>query len=386
MKLKLRIIITLLILAISVGGTARLSEAKVKINKKTVKLVEGKTVTLKVTDIKKKVKWSTSNKKVAAVKSSGKYKGKVTAKKAGKATITAKVGSKKYKCKVVVTKKKKTTEQEKTTEQKTTTAQEKNTEKTTEEKSTEKQTSESTTEKQTTESTTEKQTTDPKTETTTETNSPSQNTLNADAGEYSISLTHTGEATYYEPTGEGAAKLEDFAKDYYTAAMNTYDYMNNMAGAYIEITDKDGDKVNVLITDRLPEGAKGDIDLKPDAFLSIEPLVTGRMKISWKIIPLPTNDPIQYVFKDGSTEYWAGVQVRNHRYPVAKFEYYDSSANKYVELPREEYNYFTAASGLGGPGPYTFRVTDIYGHQLVDTGIAMNSTGTPVDGRANFPY
>lgn len=45
----------------------------------------------------KKVTWKTSNKKVATVK-----KGKVTARKAGTATITAKKGKKKYTCKVTV--------------------------------------------------------------------------------------------------------------------------------------------------------------------------------------------------------------------------------------------------------------------------------------------
>lgn len=47
---------------------------------------------------KKKVKWSSSKKKVATVSA----KGKVKAKKKGKTTIIAKVGKKKYKCKITV--------------------------------------------------------------------------------------------------------------------------------------------------------------------------------------------------------------------------------------------------------------------------------------------
>lgn len=172
---------------------------------------------------------------------------------------------------------------------------------------------------------------------------------------------------------------------YYTAAMNHEDYMNGLAGAYIEITDKDGDKINVVITDRLPKGKKGDIDLTTKTFQQIEPLATGRMDITWKIVPLPTTEPIQYVFKPTSSQYWAEVQVRNHRYPIKKLEYFDTATNAYVELPRQEYNYFTAVSGMG-TGPFTFRVTDFYGHVLVDTGISMNTTGTPVNGKANFPY
>ena len=109
------------------------------------------------------------------------------------------------------------------------------------------------------------------------------------------------------------------------------------------------------------------------------------MKVSWKIIPLPTSKPISYVFKPTSSVYWAEVQVRNYRYPIASLEYYDKSKKKYVALQRQEYNYFTAPSGMG-KGPYTFRVKDVYGHVLVDKNIAMNNTCKPVKGKANFSY
>ena len=289
-----------------------------------------------------------------------------------------------------IAKKPESSTEEKTSEKATgSSTEEKTSEKVTEtitEGRTSEKATETSTEEKTSEKVTESSTEEKTSETTTQESTQGQSTINADAGEYSINLVHTGEGTYYIPEAGGAANLDDFASGYYTAAMNTYDYMNGMAGAYIEITDKDGDKINVLITDRLPEGKKGDIDLKPDAFEKIEPKVTGRMAITWKIIPLPTDQPIQYLFKPTSTQWWAQVQVRNHRYPIAKLEYLDASTNQYVELPREEYNYFTAANGMGGPGPYTFRVTDIYGHQLIDTGIAINQTSTPISGKENFPY
>lgn len=72
--------------------------ASVKINKSKLTMNVKEKYTLKVKGTSKKAKWSTSNKKVATVNS----KGKVTAKKKGTVTITAKVGSKKYKCKVKV--------------------------------------------------------------------------------------------------------------------------------------------------------------------------------------------------------------------------------------------------------------------------------------------
>lgn len=69
-----------------------------KISKTSLSLDVKKTATLKVSGTKQKVKWSSNKTSVATVSSSG----KVTAKKAGTATITAKVGTKKYTCKVTV--------------------------------------------------------------------------------------------------------------------------------------------------------------------------------------------------------------------------------------------------------------------------------------------
>ena len=71
-----------------------------KLSSKKIVLQVGKTKKLKVKNKPAgvKVTWKSSKKKVATVSK----KGKVKAKKAGKTTITAKVGKKKYKCRVIV--------------------------------------------------------------------------------------------------------------------------------------------------------------------------------------------------------------------------------------------------------------------------------------------
>ncbi len=74
-----------------------------ELNTKKVTLEAGKSTTLKVKHTKGKIKWSSSNKKVAVVN----RQGKVTAKKQGKATISARVGKKTLRCKVTVAAKKK---------------------------------------------------------------------------------------------------------------------------------------------------------------------------------------------------------------------------------------------------------------------------------------
>lgn len=80
------------------AGTEQVYAAKIKISSKKVTLIKGQSKTLKVKGTKKRARWSSSKKSVASVSK----KGKVTAKKKGTATITAKIGRKKYKCKVKV--------------------------------------------------------------------------------------------------------------------------------------------------------------------------------------------------------------------------------------------------------------------------------------------
>ena len=92
---KLLSIMTVLLLIVCMAVPV---SAATKISKKKATLKVGQTLQLKVTGTKKKPKWTSSKKSVATVSS----KGRVKAKKKGTATITAKVGKKKYTCKVTV--------------------------------------------------------------------------------------------------------------------------------------------------------------------------------------------------------------------------------------------------------------------------------------------
>jgi len=77
------------------------AHAAPKISAKSKTLAAGKSFALKVKGEKGKIKWSSTNRKVATVTS----KGKVKAKKAGTATVTARIGGKKVaSCKVTVRK------------------------------------------------------------------------------------------------------------------------------------------------------------------------------------------------------------------------------------------------------------------------------------------
>ena len=103
-QIKKLVLFLSLILSVSFAASNVYVETQaqtIRLNKTAVTLYVGGTRQLKVTGTTKKVTWSSGNKNVATVTS----KGKVTAKKVGKATIYAKVKGKKLSCKVTVKKK-----------------------------------------------------------------------------------------------------------------------------------------------------------------------------------------------------------------------------------------------------------------------------------------
>ena len=105
MKRILTVVLTLALLITMMPSNLTGVNAKTvtKLSSKKIVLQVGKTKKLKVKNKPAGVKvvWKSSKKKVATVSK----KGKVKAKKPGKTTITAKVGKKKYKCKVIVKRK-----------------------------------------------------------------------------------------------------------------------------------------------------------------------------------------------------------------------------------------------------------------------------------------
>lgn len=86
------------ILLLTTGQSGLAANKKPALNMTKLALKVGETKKLTVKNVSQKVKWSTSNKKVATVSE----KGVVKAKKKGTARITATVAKKKYTCKVTV--------------------------------------------------------------------------------------------------------------------------------------------------------------------------------------------------------------------------------------------------------------------------------------------
>lgn len=196
-------------------------------------------------------------------------------------------------------------------------------------------------------------------------------------------IIHTGEATFYTfASGAGSCMFDSTPNDLMIGAMNNIDYAGSaICGACASVTGPRG-TIIIRIVDRCPECPQGNIDLSPLAFSQLGDTILGHIPIRWQLLPCSVTGPIVYHFKDGSNQWWTAVQIRNHTYPIYSLEYL-TQQNTFKAVNRVEYNYFVEPAGMG-PGPFTFRVTDIYGHVLVDSAITHVENGN-VPGHAQFP-
>ncbi|WDM74852.1 expansin EXLX1 family cellulose-binding protein [Xanthomonas sp. NCPPB 1638] len=190
--------------------------------------------------------------------------------------------------------------------------------------------------------------------------------------------TFTGTATYTGSGYSGGALLLDpipstaFITALNPTQLNYGGVKAALAGASLEVTGPKG-TATVYVTDLYPEGASGGLDLSPNAFAAIGNMADGRIPISWKVVRAPVSGNVQYRIKEGSSRWWAAIQVRNHAYPVVKFEVKQGTTWK--SLQKMDYNHFLGEQ-LGNQ-PLVIRITDIRGKTITDTLAALYENGSP---------
>jgi expansin len=136
----------------------------------------------------------------------------------------------------------------------------------------------------------------------------------------------------------------------------------------------------VRIVDLCPECEVGHLDLSQQAFAQIADVSAGRVPITWQVVACDVTGNISYELKDGSSQYWTAIQVRNSRLPIASLEWQENGA--WTEIQRADYNYFVVASGVG-PASYQVRVTASDGQTLEDTLPPVQPSST-VQGSGQF--
>ncbi|GHG02409.1 hypothetical protein GCM10017567_17030 [Amycolatopsis bullii] len=204
--------------------------------------------------------------------------------------------------------------------------------------------------------------TPPPTSTTTATTSAAASGDAPLAGRIKPGVPHSGVATFYDTDGTGACGY-DASADPLNAAMNVADFEGSLAcGAYIRVQAANGANVTVRITNLCPAPCRvGQVDLNPKAFDRLGARNLGELPVTWKLVDPPSVPDISLHYKDGSSQYWCGIQVIGHRNPVARLEV--RVGGSWKRLQRTDYNYFLSENGAGCGG--SVAVTDIYGERLV---------------------
>jgi expansin (peptidoglycan-binding protein) len=191
---------------------------------------------------------------------------------------------------------------------------------------------------------------------------PPSSTTAASAGRISPGTTYEGDATVYEAEdGNGACSFGP-SDDMMIVAMNETDYETSRAcGATVLVRAANGNSVTVRVTNVCPlPCAPGQLDLSQEAFAELADPMLGRIPVTWSLLSPGTSDTISIRYKDGSSQWWCGIQAIDHRNPVAKLEV--DAGDGWRALPRTGYNYFLSENGVGCGGD--IRITDIYGERL----------------------
>jgi expansin (peptidoglycan-binding protein) len=175
----------------------------------------------------------------------------------------------------------------------------------------------------------------------------------------------SGDATFYNSDGSGGTCSFDRSNDQLFAALPGPVWDNaGYCGACALVTGPLG-SVTVKIVDKCPECLGGSLDLSTTAFNRIARADDGRVPITWKWVECSSNDKkLTYVWKEGSSAYWLGIQARDNIKPIKSL-----SLNGQV-LQRQYYNYFIGSNM--GPGPFTVKVEFTDGSVVEESGIQMN--------------
>ena len=182
---------------------------------------------------------------------------------------------------------------------------------------------------------------------------------------------HEGRSTFYDSNGGGGncSYVSAPANRLYVA-LGPSEYSAGAAcGGYLEVTGPKG-RVRVLVMDQCPECEAGHLDLSKEAFAAIADPVQGVVAVTYRAVvdPAPIGQ-LTFRMKEGTSQWWFAVLVGDHGNPLTSVEAQPAGSG-WRPATRQSYNYWVIDSGLG-TGPYAIRVTDVYGHRVVATGIRL---------------
>lgn len=178
-----------------------------------------------------------------------------------------------------------------------------------------------------------------------------------------------GTATYYVAGTEGNCSFPRPADDLYVA-LGPNQYAGAAAcGGYLDVTGPKG-KVRVKVFDSCPACGTGHLDLSRTAFNRIGDESGGSIPITYRAVRNPrTPGPLSITFVAGTSgSYWA-VVIDNHANPLKSVKA-KGPGGRWRTAKRSDYNAWIISREVGN-GPFSVRMTDIYGHAGTATNIKL---------------
>ncbi|MFD0363325.1 expansin EXLX1 family cellulose-binding protein [Nocardia sp. GCM10030253] len=179
-----------------------------------------------------------------------------------------------------------------------------------------------------------------------------------------------GVARYYAFRQGVACSFPDLPSDGFYVGMSTQEYGTaDLCGAYLDVHGPRGD-VRVLIADRCPGCAPGQLDLSTAAFAQIAEQSDGVAQVGYTVVRDPDPAPeLFYEVKSDSSAQWLAILVSGSGNPIQRVAIRPTTGGGWQELNRGMDNYWTISDA--GPGPFSARVVDVYGHQVEVSGISL---------------
>jgi expansin (peptidoglycan-binding protein) len=191
----------------------------------------------------------------------------------------------------------------------------------------------------------------------------------------------SGSASYYSTNRNGMCSLGPPTSDAY-AAVGRAEYNGGAAcGTYVDVSGPNG-TTRVQIVDMCPSCPAGKIDLSKAAFARIGPLSAGIIPVTYAPVRDPQlPGPLQIRLRGGTRYSSLTAVLNNHGNPLSAVELQTPAG--FVALKHREDNVWTAPSG-DVTAPVTVRISDVYGHQAVVSGLALGQSGFQQTGTALY--
>ena len=189
------------------------------------------------------------------------------------------------------------------------------------------------------------------------------------------STTHKGQATFYDLAGPtGSCNFKPPADDLYVALGRTQFTSALSCGSYIDVTGPKG-KVRVKVFDACPECTVGWLDLSRTAFRKIAGPNTGLASITYKAVPnAATPGPLSITFVKGASRYWWAILIDNHANPIKSVSA-KGPGGSWMTASHTDFNFWIINRDTGS-GPFSIKMTDIYGHTATATNVKLQPQKT----------